>query len=227
MQFSSVSQIKQTTQRGFGASLLIAALVLGTSGVAQASLLNLTPGSPDISSNFINVSYDAGTESLVADGFATELDGGVPGIAGGSFNLSAMIDASGNLGGGGTITIGGTLAGLGHTSGTLLTGTLTDIGFASEASESGSTLEFLFNVTGGDLQSVYGGTGGVILSTTGFNKTNSWSIDFANGAFAGLSDTFGVSPVPVPAAVWLFGSALIGLAGFGRHSRRKQGLNLA
>ncbi len=37
------------------------------------------------------------------------------------------------------------------------------------------------------------------------------------------SDTFSVSPavsaVPVPAAAWLFGSALLGLAGVGRHRR--------
>jgi len=34
-----------------------------------------------------------------------------------------------------------------------------------------------------------------------------------------FAEVAGVSPVPVPAAVWLFGTALIGMIGFGR--RRK------
>jgi hypothetical protein len=28
-----------------------------------------------------------------------------------------------------------------------------------------------------------------------------------------------ISPFPVPAAVWLFGTAMIGLVGFGRHKK--------
>ena len=55
---SKVSRIKQTTQRGFCASLLIAALALGISGPAQATLLNLIPETPDISSEFMNIGYN-------------------------------------------------------------------------------------------------------------------------------------------------------------------------
>ena len=102
-------------------------------------------------------------------------------------------------------------------SGTLLTGTLTDIGFKDAGG--GDPLEFLFSVTGGDLAGLYGGTGGIILTGTGFTD---WANYGGNTPFSGMSDTFAVSPIPVPAAVWLFGSALLGLAGFGRHSRRKQ-----
>ena len=214
---SKVSRIKQTTQRGFCASLLIAALALGVTGPAQASLLNLIPEEPDIFSSFTDVSYNAGTDILNASGFAISLDDDGVGlsepIAGGTFDLTAMIDASGTLSGG-TISILGTVGGA--VSGTLLTGTLTDIGFNDAG---GDPLEFLFSVTGGDLAGLYGGTGGIILTGTGFT---SWVTSFQNAPFSGMSDTFAVSPVPVPAAVWLFGSALLGLAGFGRHSRRKQ-----
>jgi hypothetical protein len=220
MQSSSVSRIKQTTQRGFCASLLIAALAVGISGPSQAALLNLIPETPDIFSSFTDISYNAGTDLLTAEGFAISLDDdgvGLPEpIAGGSFDLTATIDDSGNLSAG-SFSIGGTVASIGANSGTLLTGGLTDIGFNDAGG--GDPLEFLFSVTGGDLAGLYGGTGGIILTGTGFT---SWATSFQNADFAGMSDTFTVSPVPVPAAVWLFGSALLGLAGFGRHSRRKQ-----
>lgn len=47
-----------------------------------------------------------------------------------------------------------------------------------------------------------------------------------NGAIDSISDTrfrvIAASPVPVPAAVWLFGSGLIGLAGFMKNSTTKR-----
>jgi hypothetical protein len=217
MQSSSVSRIKQTTQRGFYASLLIAALALGVSGPAQAALLNLIPETPDIASSFLDISYNAATNILEAQGFASSLDDGVGGggaIVGGTFNLNAEIDAGGNLLGG-IIIIGGTVGAA--NSGTLLTGNLTDIGF-SEVVGVSDPLEFLFEVTGGDLAGAYGGTGGTILTGTDFAG---WLGNFANAPFSGASDTFAVSPspVPVPATVWLFGTALIGFVGMSR--RRK------
>lgn len=42
------------------------------------------------------------------------------------------------------------------------------------------------------------------------------------GSYDGVTDTeinFSASPVPIPAAVWLFGSGLIGLVGIGRRRR--------
>ena len=218
MEASSIDRITQYVQRGFCASLLLTALAFGTAGSAQAALLNLMPDTPDITSAFINVDYNGGTDLLTASGTALSLDddGVLPAlnIVGGSFDLNATIDAAGILSGG-TISIGGTIAGIGAISGILLTGELTDVGFSDTG---GDPLEFLFDVTGGDLSSLYGGTGGIILTSSGFQN---W-VDFQNFAFSGVSDTFAVSPIPVPAAVWLFGSALLGLAGFGRHSRRKQ-----
>ena len=221
MQSSSVSQIKQITQRGFRASLLFAALVLGANGAAQASSLGLTPGIPDIFSSSITTGYASGV--FTANGIAMTIDDDGIGpsinfdaIVANSFSLTAMIDGSGSLSSG-SISITGSITSLSATSGTLLTGTLTDIGFPDAG---GNPLEFLFDVTGGDLASLYGGLGGVILSGSGLPISSTpWANDFSNNG-RGLSDTFSV--VPVPAAVWLFGSALLGLAGFGRHSRRKQ-----
>jgi len=183
---------------------------------AQAVPLNLTlDNDPDIVSSFINVSYGSGM--LSANGFALSLDddgmGPAISIAGGSFDLLASINMSGILTGG-TLSIGGTIGSLGFNSGTLLTGNLTDFGFVDMG---GDPFEFLFNVTGGDAASLYGGTGGIILSGTGF--AGSFANDFNNSPFAGMADVASVSPVPVPAAAWLFGSALIGLIGFSRRRR--------
>ncbi len=197
--------------------LIAAGLLLGSA--AQAAPLNLVlADSPDIFSSGINVDYTVSSGVLTATGTAStfEDDGVGPaiGVDTGSFDLFASIDNSGVLSAG-TLSIGGTIATLGYVSGTLLTGTLTNLGYPT--SGSGGPLEFLFNVTGGDLASAYGASGGIILSQSGFN--GGFAVDFNNAAFSGLADTGTV--VPVPAAVWLFGSGLLGLIGFAR--RRSAG----
>ena len=193
----------------------VCALAAVGMGSAQGAPLNLTLlDTPDILSSFITVNYIAGAQSLTAQGFAIQLDAPpVQSITDGTFDLVASIDNGGNLLGG-TLDIGGTIAGLSTTS-TLLTGTLTDFGFPDAG---GDPLEFLFNVTGGDAATLYGGigaVGGVILS--GFSLPASlFTEDWTSGAFQAVAD---VAPVPLPAAFWMFGSALIGLAGFVRRKR--------
>jgi hypothetical protein len=106
-------------------------------------------------------------------------------------------------------------------SGTIVTGTpvnATGYGFAYPFGYSGSgaagTFEFIFNNVGGDFAQ-YGPVGGIIMST--FNLTgavgnwDSLGVTFWKTAHSGTVnvDTF----VPVPAAVWLMGSALMGLFG--------------
>ncbi len=62
---------------------------------------------------------------------------------------------------------------------------------------------------------------------------NSWGFDFSFGGYQGylpiVSESYAwavykgdVSVVPVPSAVWLFGSGLIGLLGFARNKKEKQ-----
>ena len=219
MQFSSVSQIKKNIQRGFGASLLIATLALGVSGPAQASLLGLTLNdSPDIVVSGITTTYVAGTDLFTAtsNGPMELDDGSGPSLSIDNelFTLNAVIDIFGNLSSG-TFSIEGD--GLGFATNNLLTGTLTAFGSDTKF----DPFEFLFTVTSGELASLYGapatGTGGIILNLHGFN--NDWNADFS--AIRANAD-IGVSVVPVPAAVWLFGSALFGLVGYGRHTKRKQ-----
>ena len=119
-------------------------------------------------------------------------------------------------------------------SGTIVTGDLTDFGWGG-SNESG-LFEFIYDITGGDFGSVWGAiNGGTIIDTrelalgagmmgtcNGADQTDCYNLgdwdssglmtqEFSTsqspGAFLSggtTSDTF----VPVPAAVWLFGSAL-------------------
>ena len=201
-------------------SATLCASLLATT--AQAALLNMTLANfPDIVSGFIDVSYDASTQAFSASGFSLELkiSGNSPEqITNGNFNLDATIDNNGSLFGG-TLTIGGTIASLGFNSGTLVTGTLTAFGFPDDG---GDLLEFHFDVTSGDAASLYGPRGGIILGNSGFDGY--FSADFDNlaagitGTGFGATDTASIA-TPVPAALWLFGSGLLCLAGITRRRR--------
>ena len=195
-------------------SLLIGSLVLlGFAATVEAAPLDIIlEDYPDITSGFIDITYDAGTDVFDASGFslAYDDDGSVPSevITGGTFNISATIDADGTLSAG-TLAIGGTIPSLGYISGTLLTGTLTSLGFIPAG---GDPLEFLFDVeiTGGDLAPEYAGhTCGVILGGTNF--PGSFAASFNNlffdmeGTGQGVSDTGVVVPEPATLGLLVFG----------------------
>ncbi len=175
--------------------VVVTAVALSVSTLEAAPLGLQLNAAPDIFSSFIDVSYDATSDTLSASGFALNIDddgiGPPHAIVGGLFSLTAPIDGTGALGVGGTISITGTVPTLGMTSGTLLTGTITEFGFKPAG---GDPLEFRFDVTGGDVASVYGSArGGIILSASGF--TGSFTSDFDNlsaaeaNSGAGAADT--------------------------------------
>ena len=121
---------------------------------AEASLDLILADSPDILSGYITVGYDHQTDRLNADGWALQLYDGSPtphNISEGQFTLRAQINDSGELQPGGTLSITGTVVAAGFTSGILLTGTLTKLGYG----DAGEALEFLFDVTGGDAEPLY------------------------------------------------------------------------
>lgn len=61
-------------------------------------------------------------------------------------------------------------------------------------------------------------SGGIFSQETGSSLLgpNNWNLVFGSGAQLQAVD---VTPIPVPAAVWLFGSALLGLVGVARRKK--------
>jgi len=188
---------------------------------ASALPLYLTmPDAPDIASAFITVTYDAAIDSLEAFGTAITFDDGLGQqlIRDGTFNLTATIDGGGALSSG-SLTIGGNIGGPGPTPPpTLRTGTLTAFGFPDSG---GDPLEFLFEVTGGNLAGRYGGTGGVILSllSGGFDGTT-FDADFGTSGANAVADT----SVPEPGTLPLVLLGSVGLAAAARRRRRASNL---
>lgn len=120
----------------------------------------------------------------------------------------------------------------GFTSGTIVSGTPTSAipyGFSAVFGHSGTdaagTFEFMFNNVGGDM-AAFGSNGGIIASTFNLSHAllpgggaatwDSKGVNFWKNNFSGTVnvDTF----VPVPAAVWLFGSALASMGWLRRRS---------
>lgn len=180
---------------------------------AQAAPLNLDLQLPAINTSYMTTSYNADTDLFsMSYGFPTTItfDGSTENVVdGGGMSFSASI-SDGGIFNSGSFSITGT-SGL-YNSGTLLTGNLTELGYANNDSQ---VLEFLFDATGGDLLSFYDdsfGIGGIILSVSGYNDDN-FNTSFSNTPYNGFAT---IAPVPVPAAVWLFGSGLLAMAGFAR-----------
>jgi hypothetical protein len=147
-------------------------------------------------------------------------------VSGGSYTLTALFSGAGIFQSG-TVSSTGTALDPSaifddFRSGTLVTGDLSELGFGG--SDQAGIIEFSFNNIGGDLGTLASGdNGGIIISF--FNMSPTWAGDWDpslnnNPAFWQRSftasnasvDTF----IPVPAAVWLFGSGLLGFAGIAR-----------
>lgn len=201
-----------------GFSAVVAVITLASSWSYAAPLnLDLTEFDPDLSFNFGSATYDAATDIFSLDAYTATLssDGETSQNVSGSVSLTAEISAGGILVGG-TISVLGTTSGdiINASSGTLLMGTLTAFGFSNDAQE---ILEFIFTPTGGDLAPLYvgAGVGGLILSATGYDD-NDFNSNFSGTAYGTFGD---LAPIPVPAALWLFGSALMGMVGLARVKR--------
>lgn len=187
--------------------IAVASVLLAAALPAAAAPLGLTTiSAPDITSGFIDVSYNASSETFLASGFALTLDDDGVGASdnidpAGSFNITATIDNAGVLSSG-SLTIDGSVLGFGPS---LLIGSLTDFGFLDGG---GDLFEFLFTIDGGDLATLYGDVGpvvGVILDANGSTFTGSFATDFDNnfgspGLGQGVSDA---APIPEPATLFL------------------------
>ena len=192
---------------GRHAAVVVVSLAGMLAAPAQGSLLGLTLlRSPDITSGFIDVAYDAGTGLFTASGFALQLDG-IDFDVIGSFDYSIQLDGFGGLISG-SLTITGSVGGFGPP---LLTGDVTDFGFQDGG---GDLFEILFTVTGGDLATPAhygdpGAVGGTIMNANGSNFGGTFDVDFDNnGGFPGFGQgTSDTAPIPGPATLVLLAMA--------------------
>lgn len=225
------SRIGRTASRRLMAVASVALILVAMSAtVTTAAPINLIPYPPDITSVFIGVNYDAGTNIFTANGFSSDLD--LDGLAPpdyaldafGSYSVTATVDENGELLGG-SITITGEITALGFNSGTLLTGIFvpgTDkFGFIDGG---GEIFELTFEVTGGDVATLYESgigpkRGGTIINAVNSGFNGDLTQSFANDGFSGSSDTF---PIPEPASmtIALLGMGFLLTGHFWRRRRR-------
>lgn len=158
------------------------------------------------------------TISMSGNQIINNPEGGFSFVSSGGYTLTANFDGAGSF-------VDGNLLGTGtstdprYSGPTIVSGDLTDFGFGGTGSA--GTFDFFFDNVGGDFAAFYTNYAGVIANITGLNEaTGDWEtgLDFQASFSAGANVN---TTVPVPAAVWLFGSGLIGLAGLGRRNRRK------
>jgi hypothetical protein len=116
--------------------------------------------------------------------------------------IDLTVDANGNPLSG-SLNVFGTVAEIGATSGTLLTGEITDFGFIDPPG--GDIFEFAFALTGGDLAPYYGHQRALVvmnLFNSGFDGT--FATDFVNDGL-GVADTYGHMPEPSHVGLLLLG----------------------
>jgi len=152
-------------------------------------------GAVDIASSF-------GVLTIDGTSMAVDYGSGLEAVASTSYNLTANFTGAGLFD-----TTGSSVS---VTSPDFLTADLTDFGFAGDA----GSFELLFaaTFTSGDFAPA-GTLGGVHI--TGASALGDWQSDWSSTV------NVNTAVVPVPAAVWLFGSGLLALAGV---ARRKSAL---
>jgi hypothetical protein len=170
---------------------------------AAGSTLNLSAQYPDLGALSLTASYEpssGSTGTFSVTGWPTEftLSGtNSPAIGGSSsYNLTAIINKLTGDPVSGSFAVDGTIPSLGASSGTLLTGTLSQFGYQDAG---GDIFEFVFKLTGGDLAHYYSTNQiGIILTATGSGFTGSFLTPFGTDASQAVSDNYGYTAVPEP-----------------------------
>ena len=209
--------------------LVIIALLTLLGGNAQAGLTSLIlEPTPDVASFFIDVAYNASSHTLAASGMATCIGIGSPddpivfdedSLLNGTFLISATVDNAG-IASSGSLTMGGKVLGYGE-AGPLLTANNLSFfnSFFTDTQNPNSDVamfEFLFDVSGGEMADMFGGSGakvGVILSwvsTAGDVAQNQFTANFDNLQGHTFGDGWGTAmadtaPIPEPITVLLLG----------------------
>ena len=201
----------------------------GASGTGTCGTDNGLNGKNKITYSTPEVGLSGGTltmagTSMVLDAYDPST--GLDFVVGGSYSLVADFDGTGAFTGGTLSATGTALSGdPNFQSGTIVTANLTEFGFSG--TDAGGSFEFTFNDSvAGDFAAFYYSYSAVIATTSTLKDSSGaafvgdWdaNLDFTQN-FSATSANIDTS-VPIPAAVWLFGSAIMGLFGLGRARRR-------
>ncbi len=196
---------------------------------ADAAILDLTSQNPDLFAGSLTIDYVASggsTGSLSVTGFPTSFNisgtstPDYPVIGGNdAYSITALLNKATGQPISGSLSITGIISGL-ASSGTLLTGQLTQFGFPPPPG--GDVFEFVFKVTGGDLAPYYNGQVGVeATALTGSGFDGSFGDSFNSPASQTVSDNFPVGSVPEPTSVIVWAGFGLLASGFGRFRRTK------
>ncbi len=209
---------------------MIAAVLLFVTGNAQAALLGLDLGLPDILSTRVTYAYDATTNLFTSSATPNEITFDdstfidITDITGDpysirSYSVSFKVDELGNFAGPKddlVITGNFTYNNISY-SGELVRGEVTNFGW--ENSSYYDRFDFTFDFTGGELSSfyaAYNNKGGDVMFSL---ESDKFTGDFTK-SFSGTATTHNTAPVPEPTSLLLLGSGLLGLAAVGRKKRR-------
>ena len=186
--------------------------ILGWGGSARGKPLNLHPSPPDVSAQALNVGYNATTGIFSAIGYPSSFalsSGSVYTVTGGSnsYNLTAQISPAGQPLSG-SLSITGTIAGLGL-SGTLLTGGW--LGSFGYQDGGGDVFEFIFDNLGGELAPYFASNQvGLEVTAWGSDFNGGFTNSFTATPYSSSADNFMFVPEP-PMAILLLSVLAIGL----------------
>ena len=210
-----------------GVLVLLGLVTVFANSQINAAPIYLAPGDglPDFTASWLKVAYDSGSDQFQATGWTTAYTNGSVLLSDsdfGDYSLTATITSEGALTSG-TLVINGDI-GSGVTNlltGTLNTGPSGEGGAFGFGDGEGNIFQFLFTVKEGNstIVSDFGGVGaanrGIILTACfqngGTRFTGSWTNDFSNDGYSGVSDNF-VVPEPSSVLLFLIGGALCAAA---------------
>ena len=190
--------------RRFGVVLAVLALMFATSGIANATPLNLTPTSPDITASFLNFTYVGGQITISGDPAGLLPDN--PSLLGGWAGAIGTYFLEVN-------PLPGVTFSMTDGTTTLLEGMPIAYGFATSGGN--TDVEFIVNLTGGTLQGFFGPRLGIVGTITGWDGVSdvtAGNITFQN------TDNF-PTPVPEPASLTLLGAGVAAIVARRRRAR--------
>ena len=178
------------------AELASAAILTLSAGTALADRI-VIGGSSDITLDFNSVVAATGTQTITGGSLVGDTATGLLSFSFDLFVNSSLIGDQASLTGTSVLDLGASTL-------------ITTLHTCSDAN--GKICSGIFSAGTPD-----NGVDTLSINFDGIDTFSYISTDHNNGTTTTIDGTIQLAPVPLPAAAWLFGSALIGLAGIRRH----------